>query len=460
MSALVLRDVEVAGARCNVLIRGGVVAGIGHDLRTEPAIEEIAGGGAALIPGLHDHHLHLLSLAADLASVRCGAPEVTNAEELGAALRRASSGLPADGWLRGTGYHEQVAGDLDAAALDRLVPDRPVRIQHRSGALWVLNSAALRIAALYLDDSPDVERDASGTPTGRLWRYDARLRPALRPSTPDLAAVGRSLAALGITGVTDATPALDDEALALLRGPDLPQRVHLLGAPLGDPGEDGGPWKIHLRDHDLPDLDSLVAEIARARAADRGVAVHCVTRTSLLLTLTALEQAGSHRQDRIEHASVVPPETHEWMRRLGVTVVTQPGFITDRGDDYLRDVDADDQPCLYPYRSLLAAGIPTVASSDAPYGPLDPWAVIRAARDRRTPVGAVALPHERIDPVVTLAGYLAPLDDPSAGARGLRVGMEADLVLLDAPLKECLADPNAARVQMVWRAGRVIHAAD
>ena len=34
-------------------------------------------------------------------------------------------------WLRGTGYHESVAGELDRHALDRWVPARPVRVQHR-----------------------------------------------------------------------------------------------------------------------------------------------------------------------------------------------------------------------------------------------------------------------------------------------------------------------------------------
>jgi len=458
MRAFLLRDVEVSASRCDVLVQDGVVVRLGHDLAVGPGTEEIAGAGAALLPGLHDHHLHVMAMAAEQASVRCGPPEVADAAALDSALRRAADGLPTGAWLRGTGYHEQIAGELDAAALDRIVADRPVRIQHRSGALWMLNTAALRVVAPHLDDSPDVERDASGAPTGRLWRYDARLRSAVPPMVPDLAAVGRSLAALGITGVTDATPGLTAGALALLRGAGLPQRIHLLGAP-GTAAE-AGPWKIHLRDHDLPHLDDLAAEVAVAHGAGRGVAVHCVTATSLLLTLAALDQAGPHRLDRIEHASVVPPEVHDWMRRLGVAVVTQPGFIKARGDDYLRDLEPDERTCLYPYASLLAAGVPTVVSSDAPYGPLDPWAIMRAARDRRTPDGVVVLPHERVDVGTTLAGYLAPLEDPSAAPRTIHPGTDADLVLLDAPLAECLDDPDASRVRKVWRAGRPIYEAD
>jgi len=463
VTGLVLRRVEVDGRRCDVLIRDGRVADVGGPFRGT-GDNAIDGEGGAVIPGLHDHHLHLLALAAELTSVRCGPPDVTDAAELAGALRAAATAIPPDAWVRGTGYHEQVAGHLDAQALDRIVPDRPVRIQHRSGALWMLNSLALRAVAHVLDGSPDVERDEDGTPTGRLWRYDARLRPALPTTPPDLGAVGRLLASHGITGVSDATPALDADTFDLLsraRGTTLPQDLCLLGAPLAsDAGPGLPPWKIHLRDHDLPALEALTAEIARARAAARAVAVHCVTRESLLLTLAALQEAGPLVGDRIEHGAVVPPEVHDWMRRLGVTVVTQPAFIATRGDDYRRDAEPDDLGCLYPFRSLLDAGVPTVASSDAPYGPVDPWAVMRAARDRRTPSGAVLLPDERVTVATALDGYLAPLTDPAAPPRVVRPGAPADLVLLRGTLQDCLADPDTGRVRLVLKDGRIVHGGD
>ena len=462
MTSLVLHRVEVHGRHCDVLVRDGRVADVGGPFRgTGPSA--IDGAGGALVPGLHDHHLHLLALAVDLTSVRCGPSDVRGADDLAGALRAAAATTPPGAWLRGTGYHERVAGDLDARALDRLLPDRPVRVQHRSGALWMLNSLALQAVAAVLDDSPDVERDEHGRPTGRLWRYDARLRPALPPSPPDLIAVGRLLARHGITGVSDATPDLDEGALDLLRsarGAGLHQDLCLLGAPLDQVPRPGlPPWKILLRDHDLPGLEALTAEIARARAAGRAVAVHCVTRVALLLTLTALQEVGPLAGDRIEHGAVVPPEVRDWMRRLGVTVVTQPGFVATRGDDYLRDTEPDDRDCLYPYHSLLEAAVPTVASSDAPYGPVDPWAIMRAARDRRTPSGTVLLPGERVTVATALNGYLAPLLDPAAPPREIRPGAPADLVLLSGSLQECLADPDAERVRLVLKDGMVVHSA-
>jgi predicted amidohydrolase YtcJ len=107
--------------------------------------DEIDAEGCALLPGLHDHHVHLRALAAAQASVQVGPEQVRTAAELRSRLRAADAALPVGAWLRCVGYHESVAGPLDRWALDRMLPnpDRPVRVQHRTGALWMMNSAAL-----------------------------------------------------------------------------------------------------------------------------------------------------------------------------------------------------------------------------------------------------------------------------------------------------------------------------
>ena len=107
------------------------------------------------------------------------------------------------------GYHESVAGRLDRELLDAIVPHRPLRVQHRGGAMWVLNSTALDVIERAASTWPaeGVERDGSGRPTGRLFRLDRWLRDVLPfEGVPDLGTVGRRLAGFGITGVTDTTP--------------------------------------------------------------------------------------------------------------------------------------------------------------------------------------------------------------------------------------------------------------
>jgi predicted amidohydrolase YtcJ len=462
VTGLLIRGAEVAGRRrVDVRVDGELVVEVGAALARTSGEPVIDAGGGALLPGLCDHHLHLTALAATETSVRCGPPTVRDAEALAAVLAGAAG--DAHGWVRGVGYVESVAGHLDAAALDRLDPGRPVRIQHRGGALWMFNGAAVARLDLAGGAHPGIERTPDGSPTGRLWRGDDWLRSRLPPpAPPDLAAVGARLAALGITAVTDATPDLDDEAINLLGGAvarrDLPQRVHLLGAPLRG-GHLGarlsvGPYKIVLADSSLPGLDSLVDRIRTAHGVGRSVAVHCVSREALLLLVAAVGLSGVRPGDRIEHASLVPAELLPEVARSGLRVVTQPGFLADRGDDYLADVPAGDHPDLYRCRSLLEAGVPVAFSSDAPYGPLDPWTVMAAAVHRRTRSGAVAGGAERIPFGAALHAYLGPPDDPGGAARRVVPGAPADLVLLDQSLAD--AEPRAEAVRTVLISGSVV----
>jgi predicted amidohydrolase YtcJ len=333
---------------------------------------------------------------------------------------RAAAGHPGDdlaralrnpdgrGWLRGVGYHEVVAGELDRWKLDALVPDRPVRIQHASGKAWFVNSAAAELLALDRQTTLEgVERDDLGRATGRLFRLDRWLRERLAATDPPaLARTSRALAAHGVTGVTDTSPDNDPATATLLLGAQaegaLLQRVRLMGGEglsgLRDSDRlEVGELKILLDEDRLPDLDQLVARVRAAHEAGRGVAFHCVSRVELVYALHALDAAraggycrdaesGAVPSDRIEHASVTPPDLFPILRDLGVTVVTQPGFIAERGDRYLVEAESDERPHLYRLRSFIDAGIGLGLSSDAPYGAFDPWAAMRAARDRRTQV--------------------------------------------------------------------------
>lgn len=457
---LLLRDVEVDGVRCDVTIRGRLIHTVAPAGRPPTRGADVVDGhGGALLPGLHDHHVHLLATASAQLSVDCGPDAVRDRDGLAAAL---AAGTGPDGWVRGVGYHESVAGTLDRHQLDALVPGVPVRVQHRSGALWILNTAALDRVAAALDDTPDVERGDDGRPNGRLWRYDARLRPALPFRDLDLGALGRRLAGYGVTGVTDATPDLDESAVQLLADAHtdgrLPQSVHLLGAPATTrlpPGMSHGPRKLLLRDHDLPTYDQLSVAVETEHSRGRPVAVHCVTRESLLLTLAVLEEVGPLVGDRVEHAGVVPEGVAAWIARLGLRVVTQPVFLHDRGDDYLRDVAPADVPLLYPHASLLAAGVAVSVSSDAPFGALDPWAGIRAAVARTTSSGALIGPHERVPAATALRGMLTRADDPGGVPRRLEAGSPADACLLRVPLAEALREPAAEQVRATVLAGQI-----
>lgn len=457
---LLIRNAEVAGVPgTDVLTHQGVVTAVGANLIAD-GVRVLDANGGALLPGLHDHHLHLHALAADADSVRCGPPQVHTAD----ALARALATAPGDGWIRGVGYVETVAGMLDSNDLDALHSQRPVRIQHRSGAMWVLNSVGSRLVGLDTTSEPGVERDDAGRATGRIWRADTWLRSHL-PDTgpPDLTRVGTQLARYGITGISDATPDLPEQSRSSLidavQSETLPQRLNLLGVPLGatnGPAATAGAYKIVLADSALPDITELASTIGRAHDVGRPVAVHCVSRVALLVLLAAFEETGTVPGDRIEHGAVIPVESIDVLRRLGITVVTQPGFIADRGDDYLHRVEPPDLPDLYRCRSLVDAGVGLALSSDAPYGPGDPWKVIAAATIRRTADGATVGPDEILEAAHALDRYLTPLHDPGGSPRVVAPRAPADLVLLDRPIAQMCAHPTAVGVRATLIGGRIV----
>jgi predicted amidohydrolase YtcJ len=455
VGALGLRRVEVRGAVVDVHVVDGVVAEVAPRIVFPRKEEVVDGGGGALLPGLHDHHVHLLAMAAARRSVRVGPPEVLDHEGLVAALRAADEALPPDAWLRAVGYHESVDGDLDRVRLDEIVARRPVRVQHRSGALWLLNTAALRAIG------------EGGEGDGRLFGADGWLRDRLPPDdAPDLAAIGTELSGYGVTGVTDATPVDRREDLEVLAGAcargDLPQDVQVTGGPAlagceVPSGLRRGPVKVLLADHRLPPLDEVVAWFRDAHRLGRPVAVHCVTREALILALAAWEAAGARPGDRVEHAAIADGPLARRVSSLGLTVVTQPGFIAERGDRYLVEVEPADRPHLWPCRTLLEAGVAVAASTDAPFGHPDPWRAVAAATTRRTAAGQPLGAEEAVDARTALALLLGTLTDPGGPTRRVRPGARADLCLLDLPLDDALAHPSAELVALTLQAGEVVH---
>jgi predicted amidohydrolase YtcJ len=455
-STLLLADVEVEGRRVDVAAHDGRIVAVGPSLDVAPDIV-VDGGGGALLPGLHDHHIHLLaSAAAGAGGVDLVALGVTSDEAMRAAVRSAAQRLDPGAWLRVVGYHESIAGELTPALVDSLVADRPVRVQHRTGVLWVLNAAARRELAPLVDGAPPgVECDEFGAPTGRLVRVDDWLREMVPSALPEVASLAAQLRTYGITGVTDTSPSSDPTQFALLGAAAASLHVVACTAPgVWEPalptGVQLGPVKLLFDDHDAGDFDALVQAVRAAHAHGRAVAAHAVTRTGLALAVALFAASGASPRDRIEHAAVVPPDLRSALRELGVQVVTQPAFVALRGDDYWRDVDPDDAPWLWPCRSLLDAGIGVAAGSDAPYGPADPWRAIRAAVERRTPSGRPLGAQEAVDPRRALELYLGAPDDPSGPARRVEVGAPADLCLLHAPLAAALRSPDAAFVRATW----------
>jgi predicted amidohydrolase YtcJ len=428
--------------------RAMTLDGVAVDLRVGARIEDVAdtltprrgedvfdAAGGAVLPGLHDHHVHLYSAAAAENSVRVGPPQVRDRPALADVLASAQAGE--DGWIRAVGYHDSVAGPLDRVVLDAIVPSAPLRVQHRSGVLWMLNSAGLARVGL------------AGHPDGRLRSADS-WSDALSRGDTRLAGLSDRLSRYGITGITDATPDLDVGDIVRLtelhRHGELRQHVHCLA-----------PGKRILHDDDL-NLEQLAEWIADRHRCDGPVAVHCVTAAQLLVTIAALRQAGTHPRDRIEHAAVAPSDCLSELADLAVAVITQPNFVAERGDQYLDEVPAAEHDELWRVASLLRADVPVALSTDMPFGEPDPWAAMRAAVHRKTPGGTVLGADECVSARTALTMFFGCADQPTR-ARTLRPNEPGDLCLLSVAPETAMAELDAGMVAATVIGGQIAYAA-
>lgn len=454
---LIRRAGLLDGTVVDVRIRGDRIEAVGRlpTLGGEPMLDAAEG---LLLPGLHDHHIHVAALAAAMNSVPCGPPQVTDLDGLTAALR-----VPGTGWLRGIGYHESVEGLLDAATLDIISPHRPVRVQHRGGRMWFLNSLALDLLLADGAAPPELER-VGGRLTGRLFEGDVWLRKALDSRPPSFEPVGSMLARHGVTGLTDMSPGNDAviarHFAAERRGGRLPQKVLLAGRPdlcAADMSEGIrlGPVKLHLYEAALPRLQDTIGGILAAHETGRRVAVHCATEVELVFALAAFDEAGTISGDRIEHASVAPDSAIAEIARLGLAVVSQPHFIVERGDTYRVSIAAADQPLLYRLRAFLDAGVTLAGGSDAPFGGSNPWISMAGAVTRMTSAGAQIGAAEALTPEQALTLYLAA-PEALRRVRRVEVGAPADLCLLDRDWHRARTDLASVVVRATWIDGRLV----
>ena len=136
-------------------------------------------------------------------------------------------------------------------------------------------------------------------------------------------------------------------------------------------------------------------------------------------------------------------------------MITNPGFIEDRGDSYLDEVDPRDVRDLYRSGSLRKAGVRLAGGTDAPFGPPDPWQAVRAAITRTTRSGKVVAVDERLNPRDALSLFQGSARFPEI-PRTIRAGEPADLCVLDLPLPEALKAPSAESVVVCVVRGDVI----
>lgn len=213
---LVIQNAQIFGpavGMTSVAVTGGRISAVGRESLRELAgqgTETIDAGGATLLPGFVDAHVH--PLPAGIQRLTCNLSDLPHSV---AAYQRAiaayACGHPEREWISGTGWYGDAfpGGRPTRELIDTVLPDRPAVLgSHDFHGVWV-NSAALRLAGIDVH-TPDpagghIHRDVAGHPTGVLVESAADLVNRFLPAvTPELAerAILEAQAHLHRVGVT------------------------------------------------------------------------------------------------------------------------------------------------------------------------------------------------------------------------------------------------------------------
>jgi predicted amidohydrolase YtcJ len=376
---------------------------------------------------------------------------------------------------------------------------RPVTLSRRDGHSSLVDRATLTAAPL--TRSNGVEYAASGEPTGVLRREANKIARrwivgAMTSAELDSAraAAAARAAALGIGSVhemggPDSMGAEDFDAwrygawpvevIPYWGGLDLrfviERDLRQVGGDLWLDGSLGSHTAAMLDPYaDAPgstgnleyDDDTLIDLFTEATHAGIQVAVHAIGDAAIEQAVRAwrvvddslpdyLEGGLRRLRHRLEHAEVIPVPMLDEIADLGLMVSAQPAFEAAWGGEggmYERRLGPERARQTNPFRALADRGVALAFGSDSNVTPMDPWAGIYAAEQRRHPEHTMT----RLEGVSasTLGGRHAARQDRFVGP--VRAGMRADLSVWEGdPYAD--DDPRGAKGVLTLVRGRRTH---
>ena len=468
-------------------------------------------GGATVLPGLVDAHLHLRGVG--LAGRELDLKDAGSADDVVARVRAAAAGSAPGAWIRGRGWdhHRWPGGAWPAGGLDDL--DHPVWLVRVDGhAVWA-NARALDLAGIdaRTPDPPGGElvRDGDGRPTGILVDNAIALAESRLPAptakevrTDVLCGIGACLGS-GLTGVhamavdraeLEALRALEAEGTLDLRvtcyvdGRDTDLVDEVLSRPPapaegllrvagvkvyadGALGSRGAALEADYADRPghrgllLVEPGALAAFTRRVSDAGWQLALHAIGDRGNRVVLDAIAAAGDGgaRRHRVEHAQILGPDAPARMKALGAVASLQPTHCTSDMGWVEAALGPDRLAGAYAWKTVLDAGVPLALGSDAPVESEDPWTGIHAAVTRQDargePPGGFR-PGERLTVAEAIRGYTAgaAFAAHDGGRLGvLAPGRLADLTVADAdPFAVAPGDLCRVRTLRTVVAGRTV----
>jgi predicted amidohydrolase YtcJ len=492
----------------------GRIAAVGAQC-PDTAAQVIDLQGYTLIPGLQDPHIHVWKVG-DLLKYRLdlrGVGSKTDMLDAIADFARSTAGQP-DSWVLARGFNEALFTDNNGQIptredLDKVIPDRLCQVIRTCAHIAVVNSRTLAHCGITAQTQPpsggEIRRDASGQPNGILTETALGLvakhipPPAAADYRQMILAAQDALLRAGVTTATD--PAVHPELLEVYHqmeaAGELRIRVHAIPIRVPDGAStalplpkhyesdflkvntvkffaDGGisgktaavlhPYKGTTDEYGVLRLEHVFFEaLAReSQAAGFRIATHAIGDAAIGRVLDVYESIQNDNttglRHRIEHLGL-PTKAHlRRMQAMGTWCVTQPMFIGELGrnmrqylpDHYLHQV--------YPFRSVLEAGVGLAFSSDAPVvRDFSPLHGMYHASTRLDLEGYAIGRHEGISTLQALKAYTtdAAKANGDATTGQIKVGMWADLTLLDGDPSDLEALKNM-EVRAVWVGGERI----
>ena len=463
---------------------------------------EVDLGNRTMLPGFNEAHNHMIGFGETLQYIDCGFPAVASIQDIVAAVRERAANQEPGTWIIGRGYDDNKLAERrhpNRRDLDAATSDHPVLVVNGSGHLSAANSLALERGGVTRDsDDPEgghFVRDEHGEPTGVLHETaqgpvrDAIPKPTVADFVHALKLCNDAYVSAGITSSQDAGSDSGDRIRAyqlavangdlklrtsmMIRENLLPQ-IDELGLLQGFGGNRlrVGPIKMFidgsligrtaavtipfLEDPSNDNLgltmmsqERLDGYVLHAHRLGYQIAIHAIGDRGIDMVLDAYEKAltemprADHRH-RIEHCGICRPDIIDRIDRLGVIPVSQPVFINEYGDGFIRHLGLERIQLTYPFRSFLDRNIPLVFSSDCPVSAFNPLKSIQAAVTERTGSGQSyaleeAVTVEEALQMFTTAGAYTTFEEHEKGA--ITPGMLADFAILEQDPRA--VDPEA-----------------
>jgi predicted amidohydrolase YtcJ len=396
--------------------------------------------GKMVTPGLIDSHLHLSGVAfnlldLDLVGVRSKGEML---EKIKARARDLAPGT----WLVGMGWDENLFTDGTIPSmeeLDQAAPHCPIYLKRVCHHAFLVNSKALKLSQYHpsMDVPPGgtvVLNPDTGKPTGLLLESASKLVTKHIPEKSyeelkqGLKQAMQFAISKGLTSVhsndpswlggLDQTYRMYDElinqegqglrcnllidypflkelkergmyagygndrlqigAIKIFADGAFGRRTALLSEPYSDaPGQFGDTMLTQ---------EELYEIVKRSREHSMPIGVHTIGDQALENVLDVLDQFPRVAyRDRIIHASLVRGDLIRRLQDPSRIADIQPRFVVGDYPWILERLGPEREAYLYPWKTLLNAGVLCAGGSDAPVEPVNPLLGLHAAVTRRAP---------------------------------------------------------------------------